>query len=135
VAPEMGKLNLSSASVDVLPRLRDLARTCGLPEADIELHPIVQTNERQKLPRFVWFSQVVRPSQFGSVFPRAFPDPGDQRPVTKKTWSDLISFWGGGDSAVFALDVETSVGPDVRRWYLVVALAGENVEVLYQGMV
>jgi hypothetical protein len=135
VAYEKGKLNLATASQETLPRLRALARSHGLSEADIKLRPVVQTNETPKLPTFVWFDQIVQATNFEEIFHRAIPGPTDQRPAERMTWSDLISFWDVGDSTVLALEVQTTMGIDIRQWYVVVLVDAENVKVLWQGMV
>ncbi|MGD2111017.1 MAG: hypothetical protein PVI86_16695 [Phycisphaerae bacterium] len=135
ITPEKEKLHLASASQDVAARLRELARAHKLDAANIRLRPIQPREDTETLPQFVWFDQVVEAADFEEIFRWVIPDAGDRTQAESKTWSDLISFWGTGQASALALEIQTKVEADVRRWYGVVSVADDNVRVHWLGKV
>jgi hypothetical protein len=133
VVPEKNKLHIESHSDQSMARLREIARSHGLPEDNIKLRPILDDDGKTRLPKFVWFDQIIQPTEFEEIFQWVFPEAGDKERVTRKTWSDLISFWSNVGESVLALEIETTIAADSRRWFVVVSTTGKNLEVLYRG--
>ena len=119
-----------------LTELRTLARAHNLPPDNIKLRPVVEREDTSGLPRFIWFDQVIAPTQLEEVFRLSLPpNTGDSQAKERRPWSDLVSFWKGAGDSVFSLDMETTIGDDSRRWYLIVSVRGQDVEVLYRGSI
>ena len=140
IRPENGKLQLGAArSADQSAAgLRQLAHAHGLPEENVKLLPIPPQREGATLPSLVWFDQVIQATQFEEIFRWAFPAPSDPRSpnATERTaWSDLISFWNAETESVLAIEIETRIGTDARRWYIVAVVADHDVRVLYRDSV
>ena len=133
VKSEKEKLHIGSDSDQNLGYLREIARSRGLPEDNIKLRPILHSVGKTRLPKFVWFDQIVQPTEFEEVFRWVFPELDDHDTVKRKTWSDLISFWSDAGGTVLALEMETRIACDSRRWFVVVSIIGKDLEVLYRG--
>lgn len=119
-----------------LAELRTMARAHNLPPDNIKLRPVVAHRDTSDLPPFIWFDQVIEPTALEEIFRLALlPDKDDSRATKRTPWSDLVSFWKGAGDSLFSLDMETTIGNDSRRWYLVASLQGQDVELLYRGPV
>jgi len=129
VQEESNKLHIADDTVSTLDRLRELARSNGLPPQNIALRPTVPTDD-QSVPRFVWFDQIVSPTGVEEMFRRRHVEDEMQR--DRRAWSDLVSFWSAYADGPLSLQVETQVGSDVRHWYIIVELNGNKTRVLYQ---
>lgn len=136
VRPERGKLKLSDRSGGSAdsPKLLELARANKLPEGDVLLRPVMETDETREWPKYLWFDQLVTPRGFEETFPWRWPDDKDPLSPQTRTWSDLLSFWGAG-AGTRSLQVTTSVKADIRRWYLVVESSENGVRTLYRGAI
>jgi len=127
--------NVSNLEV-TLAELRTMARAHNLPQDNIKLRPVVEHEDISGLPRFIWFDQVIEPTALEEVFRLALlPNTDDSQASERRPWSDLVSFWKGAGDSLFSLDMETTIGNDSRRWYLVASVKGQDVEVLYRGPV
>ncbi len=126
---EKHKLQISKASGSVADRLQELAREHKLLAANIRSAPIVAI-EDAAVPRYVWFDQLVEPTEFEEVFWRRPLDEVSR--LDQKTWADLVSFWGGQTGESYSVDVETRIGHDARRWYLIVLIVNGKAKVVYE---
>ena len=135
VRPESGKLYLGGRSTPdgYQENLRNLARTNGLPPENIAIRPILGTEETREWPKFLWFDQIVCPTELNEIFHwEVLTKEDEQNKSKRKTWSDLVTFWNAR-GRILALDLTTSIGTDMRRWYWVISVSEGRVEVLYRG--
>lgn len=134
--PENGKMRVADASSGKreLPQLQELARSNGLSEQSVVLRPIVESGETRDWPSFLWFDQLIAPRDFEQTFRWRHARKNDGEPHQRKTWSDLLTFWSTSSQAL-GLEITTTIQADVRRWYVVVELSGDDVRVLYRGLV
>jgi hypothetical protein len=132
VRPESRKKNVRSAADlnGLAAELRALAQSAGLRRENVQLLPIVEP-DRQKLGTFSWFDQLLEQDEFEEVFRWRFR-PADQAQPLSKCWSDLVTFWGAGTSRLLAIEMETVVGQDSRRWYVVAGLEGSGIKVFHK---
>lgn len=134
--PENIKMSVADGSLGnrILPRLRELAASNGLSEQSVVLRPIIESDETRDWPRYLWFDQIITPTTFEQIFRwRHAPMQGrDAR--ARATWSDLLTFWKTSNRAL-SLEITTSIQKDIRRWYVVVDLAGDEVRILFKGMI
>lgn len=134
--PEEAKMRISDGAGGnrILPRLRELAVSNGLSEQSVVLRPIVESDATRDWPSYLWFDQLIAPTTFEQTF-RWRHSPMQGRDARRhKTWSDLLTFWNTSSRAL-SLEITTSIQKDIRRWYVVVDLAGDEVRVLYKGMI
>ncbi len=134
VQAESEKLRVRGSTGEAGPteRLRQLARANELAEEEIKLRPIHRTKETEGWPSFVWFDQLVQPQSPNGVFRRQLQDQDPFKRDSEKVWSDLLTFWQAS-GRLMGLEVVTSIGPDIRRWYVVVALDGAKPQALFRG--
>ena len=137
LTPEQHKhrIGLNRPSDGLLPELRAMARTHGLPERNVRLRPIVDQQNGRGLPPLVWFDQIVEPTQLEEVFHLGVPAIDVSHTDRRPSWSDLISFWHTDSRQTYAIEMETRVQQDARRWYVVVSLTENDVQVHYRGAV
>ena len=111
--------------------LVQLARTHDLPVENLCALPIVARDDGRELPAFVWFDQLIAQTEFEEVFRWRMRDKEQPKPSTRKTWSDLLTFWSGQGGSVHGLEIQTQVGQEIRRWYVVAEVAPREVKVLF----
>lgn len=129
--PENRKTRFAGGAQDtrMVAQLHELARSNGLSEQSVVLRPIVESDETRDWPSFLWFDQLIDPMEFEQTFRWMHVDSRQ-----RKTWSDIITFWNTSKQGLI-LEISTTIHVDVRRWYVVVELAGDDVRVLYRGLV
>ena len=132
---EAGKFHIGerSGGTSVIERLRGLAQAHQLPETSVQVREVQPSDASRGLPRLVWFDQLFAPAGFEEVFRMYVPGRAGPEP-RRKVWFDLVTFWDG-QGEVLALEVSTTIGSDVRNWYLVIDMVDGRAEVLYQGLV
>ncbi len=133
-APESGKLNLASQgnNSNVAAQLRSLAGAHGLLTKNIKPRPILETGDTRGQPNYVWFDQLIAPTQFEEVFRWRLKDNDETTTSTKKTWSDLLTFWQGRGNT-YSVELVTGIGSNRRHWYGVVDLVDRKPRILYLG--
>lgn len=131
VMEESRKVSCGAGGESVLDQLREAGRENGLRIDGLQPLPIMEGDEFDIAQRFVWFDQLVALQEFGEVF--AWPlQAGDRNVRNVLSWSDLITFWVGVRGAV-GMQINTAIGTDVRRWYVVAVEDGERLLVLYRS--
>ena len=135
--PDTGKLRPARNSNDgrFLGRLQEIARANGLPEESLIADPVLRLPETEGWPAFLWFDQLISPTTFEEIFRLYLPNPTGVEPDSRKTWSELLTFWGADRGRVVAVELQTVLGSDTRRWYLVLELSNQKARVLYRGAV
>ena len=130
---ERGKVQLRSAppSTETEQMLRRLANDNGLPAEHVRLQPTSPEPIRKELGSFAWFDQVVRTSELGEVFRWRSPEPSSDRGTSRKTWSDLVTFWSSSGAEVLSLEIETRIGNGTRSWYVIVELGSSGPKILH----
>jgi len=133
VQREAEKVQLARARPEqLMGSLSLLARRYALPGENLNSLPIRVEPWTATLPRFVWFDQIVSRTEFEEVFHWTPILTGEVSAEEHTTWSDVVSLWGNL-GAELGLTITTAVGSDVRRWYVVVALAPGGTRVFYRG--
>lgn len=134
--PEDAKMLISDGSGGnrLLPRLGELARSNGLSEQSVALRPIVESDVTRDWPHYLWFDQLIAPTDFEQTFRWRHSSLQGEEAARPTTWSDLLTFWETSKQAL-GLEITTSIQNDIRRWYVVVDLAGDEVRVLYKGII
>jgi hypothetical protein len=134
VRAEKDKLIVRSASTDaeITGRMAGLAATNNLPGDNIQPRPILENDDTRGWPGYVWFDQLIRPTEFEELFQwRPLSAEGPDAP--QKPWSALISFWADSQEQLLSLDIQTTIGVHVRRWYAVCAAGDQEVTVHFLG--
>lgn len=114
--------------------LRQIAQENGMNPEHIQPRPIVAgaAGEKTQVHDFVWFDQVIDQQDFEEILPWTIPEPGHLDNPPRKTWSDLITFWGNDALCLF---VRTSLSSDVRHWFIVLQLTDGKPKVQFRGRV
>lgn len=112
-------------------QLVELARTHDLPVENLRALPIVVRKNQQELPAFVWFDQLIAQTEFEEVFRWRVRNSEQPGPSSRKTWSDLLSFWSGRRASLYGMEIQTRVAQETRRWYVVAELTPRNVKVWF----
>lgn len=132
VSPESGKFHVAKhiTSEQLRAELLHLARSNGLSAENIRPQPVIGGKEADRTAAYYWFDQIINPTAFEEIFRWSSPRPEGAKEPVKHTWSDLVSFWNTSQGDLLALEVETTIGSDSRRWYVIVRVAGAKTEVL-----
>jgi hypothetical protein len=128
--PERGKFAVASQPQEsqLRARLEQLAREHGLDAENIQLAPVT-VEESAPRQSYYWFDQVIDADEFEEVFRWRFHGTEDAAHARPAAWSDLLSFWSAASGELYSLELETSVGTDSRRWFLVVRMEGAKASI------